>query len=444
MCANLRKHHQHRSTMEPLGKTSHNIEEPEISRETPLLDSQDVKDPHFTDMDHGWSWVVLFGSFGAYCLFGATQFASGIVHIILLDKYQASISMTSVAGAIHVSLISLGAPLSSIVLERFSCRVALVASGCLFFLGYLGTAFAPNIECVILTYGIVAGLGGAVGFTSSMVVIGYNFHKRRKIALGIALSGIGFGLTFLAPVMHFIYNTYGSFGFFLLLSGIYAHIVVFGVMFFPSKLELYTKSRRRFEFSRNSKTSAIVKNLKDYILVLSNKTVLCLSLGLFSFCLGTYLVFMHLPKYVVEKGFSRSFAANLVSLSGILTALGRILTGVVASHKYIRDAILYCLPMFILGIMTIVYPFISHTTAGNVIFAIFLGSLYGNVYVLTASVSVKYVGILNLAKSIGIQYFFCGLGILLGPIMAGIVVDTGGTYDHSFYTSGNVILFYVV
>jgi hypothetical protein len=76
--------------------------------------------------------------------------------------------------------------------------------------------------------------------------------------------------------------------------------------------------------------------------------------------------------------------------------------------------------MFILGIMTIVYPFISHTIAGNVIFAVFLGLLYGNVYVLTASVSVKYVGILNLAISIGIQYFFGGLGILLGPIMAGM------------------------
>jgi cyanate permease len=102
-------------------------------------------------------------------------------------------------------------------------------------------------------------------------------------------------------------------------------------MFFPSQLELYTKSRRHFESSRNSKTtmfSSIVKILKDNILVLKNKTVLCLSLGLFNFCLGTYLVFMHLPKYVVEKGFPRSFAANLVSLSGILTALGRILTGV--------------------------------------------------------------------------------------------------------------------
>ena len=49
------------------------------------------------------------------------------------------------------------APISTLVLERFSCRTAIVSSGCLFFIGFLGTAFAPNIECVIFTYGFVAG-----------------------------------------------------------------------------------------------------------------------------------------------------------------------------------------------------------------------------------------------------------------------------------------------
>jgi hypothetical protein len=41
------------------------------------------------------------------------------------------------------------------------------------------------------------------------------------------------------------------------------------------------------------------------------------------------------------------------------------------------------------------------------------------VYVLTASVSVRYTGIVNLAKAISVQYFFAGLGALIGPIIAG-------------------------
>ncbi|XP_053407788.1 monocarboxylate transporter 12-like isoform X2 [Mercenaria mercenaria] len=423
-------------TMEKSNSTSESL----LNKEH--IHKEDICKRQFADVDKGWAWVVLAGSFGTFCLMGGTQFASGIVHMILLEKYQTSVSLTSVAGAVHTSLISIGAPLSSFVLERNSCRVAIVTCGCLFFLGYLGTAFAPNIECVIFTYGVVAGVGGALGFTASMVVVGYNFQRRRNIAMGIAVAGVGFGITFLAPLIQFIYKEYGSFGFFLLISAIYAQSIVFGMLAIPSKLELYTKARRTEQaVAENNKNgfSSRCPKLKDSLSILTNKELLLLCFGLFNFGLGTYLIYLHLPRYIVEKGFTPEVAANLVSLSGILTVIGRILTGSIATVKFIRDDILYCLPMFILGIMTIIYPYISSTFVGNLIFAIFLGSFYGNVYVLTTSVSVKHVGIVNLAKAIGIQYFFAGLGILLGPILAGVIVDNGGTYEDSFYTAAGIL-----
>jgi hypothetical protein len=63
--------------------------------------------PNFDDVDRGWAWVVLAGSFGTFCLMGATQFSAGIVHMILLDKYDSGVSLASVAGAVHVSIISI-------------------------------------------------------------------------------------------------------------------------------------------------------------------------------------------------------------------------------------------------------------------------------------------------------------------------------------------------
>ncbi|XP_053406812.1 monocarboxylate transporter 12-like [Mercenaria mercenaria] len=406
-----------------------------------LLKNRASSYPQFADLDEGWAWVVLAGSFGTFCLMGATQFASGIIHMILLHKYQASVSLTSVAGAVHVSIISIGAPVSTFILEKCSCRIAIVTSGCLFFVGYFGTAFAPNIECVIFTYGVVAGVGGAVGYTANMVVVGYYFQRKRNIAMGIAVAGAGVGISLLAQVMHFIYNQYGSFGFFLLISGIFSQSIVFGMVSKPSKLELYTKCRRAQQIiAEKNKYVTNCISIRSHLAISTNKAVLCLSLGLFNFCLGTYLVYLHLPNYIVEMGFQPSVAANLVSLSGILTIVGRILTGCIATVKYIRDDILYCLPMFILGIMTIVYPHISSTFAGHLTYAIFLGLFFGNAYVLTASVSVKHIGIVNLAKAIGIQYCFAGLGALLGPIMAGIIVDAGGSYEDAFYTAGAFLL----
>ena len=48
-------------------------------------------------------------------------------------------------------------PLSTALADRFTCRVALVTSGVLYIVGFLGTAFAPNIEVCVFTCGIIAG-----------------------------------------------------------------------------------------------------------------------------------------------------------------------------------------------------------------------------------------------------------------------------------------------
>lgn len=73
-----------------------------------LLNIEDKTHSNFEDLDKGWAWVVLAGCFGTFSLMGTTQFASGIIHMILLEKYNSSVSLASVAGAVHVSIISLG------------------------------------------------------------------------------------------------------------------------------------------------------------------------------------------------------------------------------------------------------------------------------------------------------------------------------------------------
>jgi MFS family permease len=53
---------------------------------------------------------------------------------------------------------SITGPLSSFLVDKYSCRTAVVLSGLFFTAGYLGTAFAPNIQTTIFTLGIVAGM----------------------------------------------------------------------------------------------------------------------------------------------------------------------------------------------------------------------------------------------------------------------------------------------
>lgn len=253
-----------------------------------------------------------------------------------------------------------------------------------------------------------------------MVVVALNFQRRRNLALGIAASGAGVGICLFATVMHIIYDFYKSTGFFLIMAGIYAHIIVFGLMCFPSELELYSKHRRKLLSRKKSLgCKRLTAVFQGYWIVLKNVPNLCLCIGMFTYCLGTYLMYLHLPKYIVHKGFSAITAANIVSVSGFACIFGRLLTGILASFHRVSDIVLYCSTIYVLSITFFIYPAISYSYTGNLIFSIILGGLFANVWVLSSSITAQYVGITNVSKGLSLQFFCSGVGGLLGPVAAG-------------------------
>ena len=64
--------------------------------------------PVFSDLDRGWAWVIVLGSFIAHMMIGASTYAVGIIHIALLERYRHGVSRTAFVGALHSALISAG------------------------------------------------------------------------------------------------------------------------------------------------------------------------------------------------------------------------------------------------------------------------------------------------------------------------------------------------
>jgi len=253
-----------------------------------------------------------------------------------------------------------------------------------------------------------------------MVVVNFNFKKRRNIALGIANSGVGAGLFFIAPLVQYARQYYGHFGMFFIVSGIMVHIVLFGVLCFPSKLENYSQQQCKLE-SRKEKSksviSGIAESLRPYGHVISNKGIICLCISMFFFCFGLYSMYLHLPNYITTKGFSPLEAAYLMSISGLLSILGRILTGFVANS--VDELIPYAGSMCIVAVATFIYPFTSSHFVGQIAFVGTLGLFFGSSYTITATVSLKFVDIQYVAAAIGLEFFFGGIGALVGPVLAG-------------------------
>ena len=64
--------------------------------------------PVFSDLDRGWSWVVMLASFGSFLIIGGSVYVVGIIHLALLNRYQQDISTTAWVGAVHSAMMDIG------------------------------------------------------------------------------------------------------------------------------------------------------------------------------------------------------------------------------------------------------------------------------------------------------------------------------------------------
>ncbi|XP_052791882.1 monocarboxylate transporter 13-like [Mya arenaria] len=397
---------------------------------------------NFRDIDRGWAWIVLIACFFSFCILGNAQFSVGIMHAALLEKHGASLAVTSWAGALHVALVSLAAPLSTLLLNRFNCRLAMVISSLLYALGYILTAFSPHIIVSIISCGIIAGTAGGIGYTATIVAINFSFRKHRNLATGIAHIGIGLGSSAFAPLMEIARSYYGTSGFFFIVAGMNLHMAVCGMACFPSQLEKHIQITRRVDALKNDyATSSCLSNVcQPYATIIRNRYVWLLSISLFSYCLGIYLVGLHLPSFIASKGFSAIQAASLISLMGFFSAFGRLTAGVLGNMEFVNDMTVYAVPPLILSVVIFTYPLFSNALAGHIAFAVIFGLLFGSLFVMYQSVNVHYVGIKNLSVALGVEFMVCGIGGIIGPVLAGLLIDMGGSYELSLQLAGVFIL----
>ncbi|XP_045189583.2 uncharacterized protein LOC123546956 isoform X2 [Mercenaria mercenaria] len=150
--------------------------------------NKDLKE--FKHLDTGWSYMLLFASFGTCCLIGANNYGTGIIHKILLERYNESVVLTSWSGSLQLALMCLSAPLSSAVIDKYSCRMSVILSGILFVCGYWATTFAPNMKVAILTCGVSAGIFFGSGYVLVSPMCSY------FVDIQFSSAAIGFVLFF--------------------------------------------------------------------------------------------------------------------------------------------------------------------------------------------------------------------------------------------------------
>ena len=323
------------------------------------------------------------------------------------------------------------------------------------------------------------GTGTGIAFVPSITIIGRFFDKRRTIAMGIAVSGFGFGNFAFPPLLRYFIDEYGLRGAFLLSAGVCLHLSLCGALiglidfdgagsngnktsgklkraetpamkpYIESKSESHNGYSKENELlsnmdhsengvDNNSKAQGVNNNHKGnnrdksskendsktdwanllnlHVFHSTSYILLCLNNVLIMFGIG--IIYVHLAAYTMGLGFSGEQAAVLYSTIGISNIAGRIGFGLFAHAPCVSAVSLYTVSHFAVGAITQLSAYIV-TYPMLMVYGVVFGFLSGSLGALLPIVLVDILGVEMLTSGYGYVLIFDAIGNFLGPPTAG-------------------------
>lgn len=359
----------------------------------------------------GAAFLSMFAVFGVAYSFGA-------FFEPMADEFGSSRSATSLVFSITAFLyFALGA-VSGLAVDRVGPRPVLLTGAVVMGVGLLATSRVQSIEVGYVTYGLGVGIGVACGYVPMVAVVGGWFERRRSAALGVAVCGIGLGTVVSSPSAAALIDRFGWRTTYVVFAAAASAMLVVAALVAerpPRSVAAAGVPLRRIMRTRP-------------FLLLYGSTLL-LSLALFQ-------VFVYLPSFAEDQGVGQVPAAALVAVVAGASIAGRLLLGPVADRfGRIRT---YRASFLVLALSFGVW-LAAPSYAWLVVFALVVGASYGGFIALAPAVVAEVFGTVGLGGLIGFVYTGAGVGALLGPPLAGQVIDAAG-YWWAIAASGIVAL----
>lgn len=92
-------------------------------------------------------------------------------------------------GSVCTGLTFLTCMVASILSDRIGIRKVAFFGGVLAFIGMVSSAFVEQLMLYYLTYGVLMGVGFALSYAPSLVILGHYFKKRMGLVNGLVTFG---------------------------------------------------------------------------------------------------------------------------------------------------------------------------------------------------------------------------------------------------------------
>ncbi len=392
---------------------------------------------------YGWIVVaVAFVSSGSRLGYG-TRFPSSFLAVT--EEFGWSKAAASSIFSVFVISQAFMAVLAGRLQDRFGPRMVIPFGSLALALSLVLTSYADSLWSFRLTYGLMGGASvSLMAFTAHSAFIPKWFERNRGLAMGIAMSGIGFGMLIIIPLVERTITLYGWRNTYLIIAAV--------ALFFIGPLNMILSRRQPQDMnlrpdgdeadgSHGKRLPAMTMQVidkgwaaREWTLSKAIRTRRFWLLVI-SFFFGSYVyqgVLLHTVSSMVDSGIPRETAAFYFGILGLSGSVGKILFGYlsdVAGRERINSVAGLVTVLGILCLL-LVPRFEGPLLPG--LAAVSFGLGYGAAAPLFPSVSAD----IFLGSSFGVIFAMIslggGLGGSCGAFIAGFMRDLHGNYSLGF------------
>lgn len=327
-------------------------------------------------------------------------------------------SLVSSAGALALLVMALTAPVAGNFIDRFGPRKLLTAGFVTLGLGLFLTTFAVAPWQLLMSFGVVAGIGfGVVAVSAFFAAIAPYFVAHRGFAMAVVDSGATVGPLILVPVAAWMLTGFGWRFEFLIMA--FACMVMA-----PLAWRLLPTTSGKQHHDKGGQEEALLPRL----LSLARSPVFNLLFWGFLLCgfTSSGVIETHFLPYAAVCGFNSVTAAGAYGLLSGINLIGILVAGWLADRMN--------RPLLLAGIYAIrSLSFILLIQVGNDLSRLYLFSAVFGLFdyataPVVASLVASHLGVRVMGLSMGLLGAGHAVGAAIGALSGGIVFDSFGSY----------------
>ena len=382
-------------------------------------------------------WTVVLSALTINLILGVL-YAWGVTGKALVvewhwTKAQAALPFTVSTASFALTMIFAGR-----LQDKIGPQVVAMVGGIILGVGLAASSFAHNPQGMLLTFGVVGGLGIGLGYSATTPpAIKWFSPARKGLITGIVVSGVGLAAVYMSPLTDYLLRSYGIPQTFVILGTGTTVLVVLLAQNLKNPPSGYTP------FLLRSTSGSPIGEHNDGRLELDWHEML--RTGRFyqlwlMFVLSAsagLMIIMHIAIIAKEQAHVDRWGFWLVAILALCNTSGRLLSGVVSdrigrSRTMMLAFLLQAVNMF---------AFANYTNAGLILFgAAFTGLCYGAIFTLFPATTADWYGIRNLGVNYGLVFTAFGVAGVTGPYLGGKLRDIIGSYSFSYTLSALMLL----